>query len=384
VVDLGPGAGKAGGRVLFKGSPSQLARSRRSLTGKYLAGKLKIECEHQPRRQRSAWLVIRNATEHNLKGIDVRIPLYSFVCVTGVSGSGKSTLVQDILYNAVKSRTTAVERIGSHDAIEGIEQVRDAVLVDQSPIGKTPKANPITYVKGFDAIRAVFASTREARTRGYTRSTFSFNLPEGRCDVCGGEGALKIEMHFMADIYIPCEECQGRRYKKSVLEVTHRGKSISDVLEMTVDEAIEHFKDEPHVLPHLYLLKEVGLGYIRLGQPANTLSGGEAQRLKIAREISRADGNRILYIMDEPTTGLHLHDTANLVKVLRKLVRNGNTVVVIEHNLEVIKCADHIIDLGPEGGERGGEIVAEGTPLEVAKSRRSYTGRLLRKLLTAA
>jgi len=384
VVDLGPGAGKAGGRVLFKGSPSQLARSRRSLTGKYLAGKLKIECEHQPRRQRSAWLVIRNATEHNLKGIDVRIPLYSFVCVTGVSGSGKSTLVQDILYNAVKSRTTAVERIGSHDGIEGIEQVRDAVLVDQSPIGKTPKANPITYVKGFDAIRAVFASTREARTRGYTRSTFSFNLPEGRCDVCGGEGALKIEMHFMADIYIPCEECQGRRYKKSVLEVTYRGKSISDVLEMTVDEAIEHFKDEPHVLPHLYLLKEVGLGYIRLGQPANTLSGGEAQRLKIAREISRADGNRILYIMDEPTTGLHLHDIANLVKVLRKLVRNGNTVVVIEHNLEVIKCADHIIDLGPEGGERGGEIVAEGTPLEVAKSRRSHTGRLLRRLLRAA
>ncbi len=384
VVDLGPGAGKAGGRVLFKGAPSKLAKARRSLTGRYLAGKLKIRCERQSCKQETSCLVIRNATEHNLKGIDVRIPLYSLVCITGVSGSGKSTLVEDILYNAVRSRTTAVERIGRHDGIDGIEQIRDAVLVDQSPIGKTPRANPITYVKGFDAIRAVFASTREARSRGYTRSTFSFNLPEGRCDVCGGEGALKIEMHFMADIYVPCEECQGRRYKKTVLEVMYRGKSISDVLDMTVEEAIELFQHESSVLPQLYLLKEVGLGYIKLGQPANTLSGGEAQRLKIAREIARSDGNRILYIMDEPTTGLHLHDISNLIRVLRKLVQSGNTVVVIEHNLEVIKCADHIIDLGPEGGDRGGEIVAEGTPHEIAKCKHSYTGQLLRKVITLA
>ncbi len=384
VIDLGPGAGANGGQVLYRGRPDDLSKSRRSLTGKYLAGKLKIRCESRQTKHGSAYLLIRNATEHNLKGIDVRIPLYSLVCVTGVSGSGKSTLVEDVLYNAIKARSSAVEHIGSHDGIDGMEQIRDVVLVDQSPIGKTPKANPITYVKGFDAIRAVFASTREARSRGYSRSTFSFNLAEGRCDVCAGEGALKIEMHFMADIYVPCEECQGKRYKKTVLEVTYRGKSISDVLDLTVDEAIELFKHESRVLPPLYLLKEVGLGYIKLGQPANTLSGGEAQRLKIAREIARTDGSRILYIMDEPTTGLHLHDIANLVRVLRKLVQSGNTVVVIEHNLEVIKCADHIIDLGPEGGEKGGEIVAQGTPHEIAKCKCSYTGQLLRAVLAHA
>jgi excinuclease ABC subunit A len=265
-----------------------------------------------------------------------------------------------------------------------MEHIRDAVLVDQSPIGKTPRSNPVTYVKGFDGIRSAFAATRDAKVRGYTRSTFSFNLDEGRCEVCKGEGALKIEMHFMADIYVPCDECLGRRYKRSVLEVKYKGKSIADVLELTVDEAIDLFQGESAVLPSLYLLREVGLAYIRLGQPANTLSGGEAQRLKIAREIGRGDATRMLYIMDEPTTGLHLHDVANLVSILRKLVRSGNTVVVIEHNLEVIKCADHIIDLGPEGGEEGGEIVCEGPPEVVARSRKSYTGRLLKTLLQKA
>jgi excinuclease ABC subunit A len=384
VIDLGPGAGTAGGRVLFKGKPAGLPRAGRSVTGKYLAGDLRIACGERPSRRQSACITVRNASEHNLKGIDIRIPLYSLVCVTGVSGSGKSTLVEDILYNAIKSRTSAVERIGRHDGIDGLEQVRDVVLVDQSPIGRTPRSNPITYVKGFDAVRAVFASTRDAKTRGYTRSTFSFNLPEGRCETCKGEGAMKIEMHFMADIYVPCEQCFGRRYKRGVLEVEYRGKTISDVLGMTVTEAMELFRQEPQVLPPLYLLEEVGLDYIQLGQPATTLSGGEAQRLKIAREISRGDSTRMLYILDEPTTGLHLHDIANLVSILRKLVRNGNTVLVIEHNLEVIKCADHVIDLGPEGGGKGGRIVCEGTPHEIAQVRSSHTGKLLKHVLKQA
>jgi excinuclease ABC subunit A len=384
VIDLGPGAGADGGEVLFKGTPPGLKKSRRSITGKYLRGDLRIECGERRERPSGENLIIREAAEHNLKGIDVEIPLYSLVVITGVSGSGKSTLLEDILYNAVRSRTSAVERIGRHGGIEGIERIRDAVLVDQSPIGKTPRSNPITYVKGFDAIRSAFAATRDAKVRGYGRSTFSFNLDEGRCEVCKGEGALKIEMHFMADIYVPCDQCLGRRYKKSVLEVKYRGRSIAEVLDLTVDEAIDLFQGESAVLPSLYLLKEVGLGYIRLGQPANTLSGGEAQRLKIAREISRGDGTRMLYIMDEPTTGLHLHDIANLVSILRKLVRSGNTVVVIEHNLEVIKCADHIIDLGPEGGDKGGYVVCMGTPEEVTKCRRSHTGRLLKAALGEA
>jgi excinuclease ABC subunit A len=383
VIDLGPGAGAEGGKVLYRGKPEGLLKSRRSITGKYLRKDLRIECDG-PRKARSKdRIVIRGAREHNLKKLDVEIPLYSLVCVTGVSGSGKSTLVEDILYNALRARTAAVERIGAHDRIEGLEAVRDVVLVDQSPIGKSPRSNPVTYVRGFDPIRAVFAATREARSRGYTRSTFSFNLPEGRCDACKGEGSVKIEMHFLADIYVPCEECFGRRYKRSVLEVRHKGMSISDVLGLTVDEAIRFFRDEPSALPPLYLLRDVGLGYMRLGQPANTLSGGEAQRLKIAREIGRGDSVRTLYLMDEPTTGLHLHDIANLVAILRKLVRAGNTVLVIEHNLEVIKCADHIIDLGPEGGGRGGRLVAEGPPEVVARSRKSHTGRLLRQVLAS-
>jgi len=383
VIDLGPGAGAAGGEVLYKGKPKGLKRSRRSVTGKYLRGDLAIDCADGRGKPSHESLVIKKAGEHNLKDIDVTIPLYSLVVITGVSGSGKSTLLEDVLYNAVISRTAAVERIGRHEAIEGIERIRDAVLVDQAPIGKSPRSNPITYVKGFDGIRSVFAATRDARVRGYTRSTFSFNLDEGRCEVCKGEGALKIEMHFMADIYVPCDECLGRRYKKSVLEVKYKGRSIADVLELTVDEAIEVFQGEAGVLPSLRLLKEVGLGYIRLGQPANTLSGGEAQRLKIAREIGRSDATRMLYIMDEPTTGLHLHDIANLVSILRKLVRAGNTVVVIEHNLEVIKCADHIIDLGPEGGDLGGYIVCEGPPESIARCKTSHTGNLLRGLAQA-
>jgi excinuclease ABC subunit A len=381
VVDLGPGAGREGGRVLFKGKPEGLRKSKRSITGKYLRKELRIDCGHASSRKAKQSLTVRNATEHNLKGIDVTIPLYSLVCITGVSGSGKSTLVEDVLFNAIRSRTSAVERIGDHDGIDGIERIRDAVLVDQSPIGKSPRSNPITYVKGFDGIRSLFASVREARRRGYTRSTFSFNLPEGRCEMCQGEGAVKIEMHFMADIYVPCDECFGRRYKQSVLQIKYKGKSIADVLNLTVDEAVDLFKGEAGILPCLHLLQEVGLGYIRLGQPANTLSGGEAQRLKIAREISSGGSTRMLYIMDEPTTGLHLHDIANLVTILRKLVRHGNTVLVIEHNLEVVKCADHVIDLGPEGGDKGGRIVCEGTPEAIARCRRSHTGKLLRSVL---
>ena len=378
VIDLGPGAGAHGGEILFHGKPSDLKRNKKSVTARYLSGKAKIECEQLPDVNLRDNITIKGATEHNLKGMDVRIPLYGFICVTGVSGSGKSSLVEDILYNAVRARTAAVEHIGAHGKIEGIEKIRDVVLVDQSPIGKTPRSNPITYVKGFDAIRSAFAQTRPAKRRGYTRSHFSFNVQGGRCESCKGEGSNKIEMHFLADIYVPCEECFGRRYKKEILEVYYNGKNISEVLEMTVDEAIYFFRHESSALRALHLLRDVGLGYITLGQPANTLSGGESQRLKIAREIGRADGSRVLYLMDEPTTGLHLDDIANLVRIIRKLVRNGNTVVVVEHNLEVIKCADYIIDLGPEGGDKGGHIVAEGTPEQVARSKRSHTGRLLR------
>lgn len=381
VVDLGPGAGDRGGEVVFKGTPDKLLRSKKSLTARYLRGELRVEYTPPSTSRPKEYITIRNASLHNLKGIDVKIPLYRLVCITGVSGSGKSTLVDDILYNAVKARGRLGSRLIGCDRVEGLEKIRDAVIVDQSPIGTTPRANPITFVKGFDAIRAIFASTPEARARGYTRSTFSFNLPEGRCGSCQGEGSVKIEMHFLADIYVPCEECQGKRYKKSILEVTYKGKSISDVLEMTVDQAIRFFSDQPAVLPPLYVLAEVGLGYIKLGQPANTLSGGEAQRLKIAREIAWGDSKGILYIMDEPTRGLHLHDIATLVKVLRRLVASGNTVVLIEHNLDVIRCADHIIDLGPEGGQKGGEIVAEGSPQDLIKSPRSHTGRLLSEIL---
>jgi excinuclease ABC subunit A len=381
VVDLGPGAGADGGEVLFKGKPGGLKRSRKSITGRYLRGEAAIECRGEERRRRQEWLTILNAREHNLKGIDVGIPLNSLVCVTGVSGSGKSTLVEDVLYNALKARSSAVERIGAHDGIEGTGKIRNVVLVDQSPIGKSPRSNPITYTKGFDGIRDVFASTHEARRRGFRRGTFSFNLPEGRCEACRGEGANKIEMHFLADIYVPCEQCLGARYKRSVLDIKYKGYSIADVLNLTVEEAQEVFKDRPDVLPGLCLLQEVGLGYVRLGQPANTLSGGEAQRLKIAREIKGGWDTGTLYIMDEPTTGLHLHDIANLVRILRKLVGGGNTVLVIEHNLEVIKCADHIVDLGPGGGDKGGYIVSEGSPEVVCRSRKSHTGRLLRPLL---
>jgi excinuclease ABC subunit A len=377
VIDLGPGAGTHGGEVLFRGKPSALKRNRKSVTAKYLSGKAKIECEREALADLRDKITVKAAAEHNLKKIDVDIPLYNFVCVTGVSGSGKSSLVQDILYNAVRSRSAPVEHIGLHDGIEGVEKIRDVVLVDQSPIGKTPRSNPVTYIKGFDAIRSVFARTKAAVRRGYTRSNFSFNVEGGRCETCRGEGSNKIEMHFLADIYVPCEECLGKRYKKEILEIYYNGKNIGEVLDMTVEEAIHFFRHESRVLPALRLLKEVGLGYITLGQPATTLSGGESQRLKIAREISRADGTRVLYLMDEPTTGLHLDDIATLVNIIRKLVRNGNTVVMIEHNLDVIRCADYIIDLGPEGGDKGGRIVAQGTPEEVARSKRSYTGKLL-------
>lgn len=381
IIDLGPGAGERGGSLVFKGTPDDLLRSKKSLTAKYLRGDIRVEYNPPAITRSKEYIIIKNANLHNLKCIDVKIPLYRLVCITGVSGSGKSTLAVDILYNNL-SKSGKGCFIGC-DRIDGLEKIRDAVIVDQSPIGTTPRANPITFVKGFDNIRGVFASTPEAKARGYTRSTFSFNLPEGRCSRCKGEGSVKIEMHFLADIYIPCEECQGKRYKKSILEVTYRGKSISDILEMTVDEAIGFFSDQPHVLPPLFILSEVGLGYLRLGQPATTLSGGEAQRLKIARQIAWGGSKDVLYIMDEPTRGLHPDDIATLVKVLRRLVSSGNTVVVIEHNLDVIKCADHIIDLGPEGGQKGGEIVAEGSPLDIIRNKNSHTGRALSGLMVS-
>jgi excinuclease ABC subunit A len=384
IVDLGPGAGEHGGHVIAEGSPAAIAREPASLTGQYLAGKRRIEVP-EARRPARGELVVRGARQHNLKKIDVAIPLGVFCCVTGVSGSGKSTLVNETLYRAVANRLHQAKlRPGSHDRIEGLDQVDKIINIDQSPIGRTPRSNPATYTGVFDHIRQLFAKTREARARGYKPGRFSFNVRGGRCEVCRGDGQIKIEMHFLPDVYVPCEQCHGRRYNRETLEVRFKGKNIADVLEMSVEDAVEFFAKVPKIKRRLQTLHDVGLDYIRLGQPATTLSGGEAQRIKLATELSKVATGDTLYILDEPTTGLHFADVQRLLEVLDRLVEAGNTVIVIEHNLDVIKSADRLIDLGPEGGEEGGEVVAIGTPEEVAAASGSHTGSFLAELVEPA
>ena len=383
IVDMGPGSGVYGGEVVAVGTPQEIVENEKSLTGKYLSGKLKIPVPEKRRKpDPEKKLVIKGAKEHNLKNIDVEIPLGLFVAVTGVSGSGKSTLIYDILWQAAKNRFHhRNEYVGKHDAIEGWEHIDKVINVDQSPIGRTPRSNPATYTKVFDNIRALFAATPEAKLRGYTPGRFSFNVKGGRCEACKGDGVVKIEMHFLPDVYVTCEVCGGKRYNKETLAVEYKGKNIADILDMTVAEALEFFQNVPSIRNKLKVLYDVGLDYIKLGQPATTLSGGEAQRIKLTRELSKRDTGKTLYLLDEPTTGLHSHDVEKLIRVLNKLVEKGNTVVVIEHNLDVIKNADWIIDLGPEGGEGGGQIVATGTPEEIAENEYSYTGKFLKKYL---
>jgi excinuclease ABC subunit A len=384
VLDLGPGAGEHGGHVVAEGPPARIERSPESLTGQYLAGKRSIPVPEE-RRPPDGELVVRGARQHNLKGIDVPIPLGVFCCVTGVSGSGKSTLVNEILYRAVANRLRRAKlRPGAHDRIDGLDRIDKIISIDQSPIGRTPRSNPATYTGVFDHIRELFSKTQEARARGYKPGRFSFNVRGGRCEVCRGDGQIKIEMHFLPDVYVPCEQCHGRRYNRETLEVRFKGKSIADVLEMSVGDAVEFFEHIPKIARRLRTLHDVGLDYIRLGQPATTLSGGEAQRVKLATELSKVATGDTLYILDEPTTGLHFADVQRLLDVLGRLVDAGNTVVVIEHNLDVIKTADHLIDLGPEGGEEGGELMATGTPEEIAAVAGSYTGQFLRELVEPA
>ncbi|KPJ55412.1 excinuclease ABC subunit A [Parcubacteria bacterium DG_72] len=380
VIDVGPGAGKHGGRIIFEGTPKQLLKAS-TLTGKYLAGKLKIHPVIQPGARsadQAKFLTIKGAKEHNLKNIDAKIPLANFVCITGVSGSGKSSLMNDILAKALlKKFYRAKAEPGEYKKILGVENLNKVVLIDQSPIGRTPRSNPATYTGAFTYIRDLFAKTREARIRGYTPGRFSFNIKGGRCEVCEGQGEIKIEMYFLPDVYVECKECNGKRYSKEALEIDYKGKNIAEVLEMTVEEATEFFKNIPSLYSKLKTLNQVGLSYIELGQPATSLSGGEAQRVKLATELSRKETGKTLYILDEPTTGLHMDDVKKLVKVLRELVNKGNTVLVIEHHPSLISNADWIIDLGPEGGDKGGYIVAEGTPKDIKRNKKSYTSKYL-------
>jgi len=383
VVDFGPGAGVAGGRVVHAGTPESLARCEASLTGAYLSGRRRIEVPAK-RRKPSGQLEIVGARENNLAGIDVSIPLGVLVAVTGVSGAGKSTLVNDVLHPALARKLHgSAQKVGAHDALRGLSQLDKVIAIDQRPIGRTPRSNPVTYIKVFDEIRALFAQLPEARVQGFGPGRFSFNVKGGRCEACQGDGVRQIEMHFLADVYVKCEECQGRRFNEATLAVRFKERSIADVLELTVREALELFSAYPNVAQPLQLLADVGLDYLHLGQPSPTLSGGEAQRIKLARELSRRATGRTLYVLDEPTTGLHFHDVARLLEVLARLVEGGNTVLVIEHNLDVIKTADHVIDLGPEGGPGGGRIVAEGTPEAVARVRASHTGAHLAHVLGA-
>jgi len=382
VVDLGLGAGEQGGRVVFSGTFEKLLQEPRSLTSKYLRGELAIPVPPIRRRGTGQRIRLSGATEHNLKDLDITIPLNMLTCVTGVSGSGKSTLVHDVLYAAIKRAKGGWDKpVGTFRTLQGAEYVTDAVLVDQTPIGRTPRSNPVTYLKAFDPIRELFAATKDARSRGLTASHFSFNVPGGRCEACQGEGEVRVEMQFLADVFVPCDQCDGKRFKPQVLEVRYRGRSIRQVLDLTVREALTFFSSSPKVLRRLQVLDEIGLGYLRLGQPATTLSGGEAQRIKIAAHLSSHTGERLLYVLDEPTTGLHFDDIAKLLTAFRKLLEAGHSLLVIEHNLDVIKTADYIIDLGPEGGEDGGTVVATGTPEQVAQVPASHTGRYLRPVL---
>ena len=382
IIDMGPGAGTHGGEVVAAGTWEQICAEPRSITGQYLKGERRIPLPRKRRRPNGKFITIRGAREHNLKNIDVQIPLGLFVAVTGVSGSGKSTLVNEILYKRLSQELhRSKAKPGAHEAIEGLEFIDKVIEIDQSPIGRTPRSNPATYTGAFDGIRELFAMTAEAKIRGYKPGRFSFNVKGGRCEACKGDGILKIEMHFLPDVYVPCEVCKGKRYGRETLEVKYKGKSIADVLDMQVEEAVEFFKNVPKIHRRLQTLYDVGLGYIKLGQPATTLSGGEAQRVKLATELSRRSNGRTVYLLDEPTTGLHFEDIRKLLAVLQRLVDAGDTVVVIEHNLDVIKTADYIIDLGPEGGQRGGTVVAQGTPEEVAQVEGSYTGQFLRRIL---
>lgn len=382
VVDIGPGAGVHGGEVVYSGNVDGLLKCKKSITGQYLSGKKKIDVPEERRKGNGNSLVIKNASENNLKNIDVEIPLGEFVCVTGVSGSGKSSLINEILYKKLANElNNAKKAVGKVDSIDGIENLDKVINIDQSPIGRTPRSNPATYTGVFNDIRELFASTQDAKIRGYSASRFSFNVKGGRCEACQGDGIIKIEMNFFPDVYVPCDVCKGAKYNRETLEVHYKGKTISDVLEMTVEEGMKFFKNQSKIYRKLKTLYDVGLGYIKIGQPATTLSGGEAQRVKLSTELSKIATGRTIYILDEPTTGLHTADVHGLINVLQRLVDKGNTVVVIEHNLDVIKVSDHIIDLGPEGGDKGGNIVVCGIPEEVAKCKKSYTGQYLKKML---
>lgn len=381
IVDIGPGAGEHGGELVGIGTAQDLMNNENSITGAYLSGKIKIPVPAQ-RKEPTGWITVRGAKQNNLKNIDVKFPLGVFTCVTGVSGSGKSSLVNEILYKSLAKKLNRARTIpGEHRCIEGIEALDKVINIDQSPIGRTPRSNPATYTGVFDQIRDLFAATADARARGYKKGRFSFNVKGGRCEACSGDGIIKIEMHFLPDVYVPCEVCHGKRYNRETLEVKYKGKSIYDVLNMTVEEAVKFFENVPSISRKIETLNDVGLSYIRLGQPSTTLSGGEAQRVKLATELSRRSTGKTIYILDEPTTGLHFADVHKLIDILKRLTEGGNTVIVIEHNLDVIKTADYIIDIGPEGGDKGGTVIAQGTPEEVAKNPISYTGKYVEKYL---
>ncbi|MCM3758752.1 excinuclease ABC subunit UvrA [Sporosarcina aquimarina] len=382
LIDIGPGAGVAGGKIVSAGTPEEVMADPNSLTGQYLSGKRYIALPTERRKSDGRKVIIKGASENNLKKVNVDFPLGQFIAVTGVSGSGKSTLINNVLYKILAQKLNrSKQRPGAYKSVEGLEELEKVIEIDQSPIGRTPRSNPATYTGVFDDVRDVFAMTNEAKVRGYKKGRFSFNVKGGRCEACRGDGILKIEMHFLPDVYVPCDVCHGKRYNRETLEVTYKGKNIADVLEMTAETATEFFENIPKIQRKLQTIVDVGLGYVQLGQPATTLSGGEAQRVKLASELHKRSNGKSFYILDEPTTGLHVHDIAKLLKVLERLVDSGNTVLVIEHNLDVIKTVDHIIDLGPEGGDKGGQIIATGTPEKVAENKQSYTGMYLKPIL---
>jgi excinuclease ABC subunit A len=381
IVDIGPGAGEHGGNVVAVGTAKQIMKNKNSVTGAYLSGRIKIPVPKE-RREPTGYLTVKGAQENNLKNVDVSFPLGVMTCVTGVSGSGKSSLVNEILYKALAKKLNRARTVpGKHKSLEGVDQLDKIIAIDQSPIGRTPRSNPATYTGVFDLIRDLFASTPDAKAKGYSKGRFSFNVKGGRCEACNGDGIIKIEMHFLPDVYVPCEVCNGKRYNRETLDVKYKGKNIYDVLDMTVEEAVKFFENVPSISRKISTLNDVGLSYIRLGQPSTELSGGEAQRIKLATELSKRGTGKTIYILDEPTTGLHFADVHKLIEILRKLSEGGNTVVVIEHNLEVIKTADYIIDIGPEGGDKGGTVIAKGTPEDVALCPDSYTGHYIKKYL---
>ena len=381
IVDIGPGAGAFGGEVVAQGTAQEIMQNEDSLTGAYLSGRKQIAIPSK-RRKPAGWVEVRGAAENNLKNVNVKFPVGVMTCVTGVSGSGKSSLVNEILYKSMAKKLNRARVIpGKHKRIEGLEMLDKVIDIDQSPIGRTPRSNPATYTGVFDLIRDLFAATADAKAKGYKKGRFSFNVKGGRCEACSGDGIIKIEMHFLPDVYVPCDVCEGKRYNRETLEVKYKGKSIYDVLDMTVEEALEFFKNVPSIERKIQTLYDVGLSYVKLGQPSTELSGGEAQRIKLATELSKRSTGKTIYILDEPTTGLHFADVHKLIEILRRLSDGGNTVVVIEHNLDVIKTADYIIDMGPEGGDGGGTVIAKGTPEEVAKVKGSYTGQYVKKYL---